>query len=698
MLRIERPSLASRGALLALLAAAVAFIGLKDLIGGSLPSNSIGASTVGLAMAVASVLLIAAALDLRHHKRAATLVVAALAAATGPTLAFFYAAPAASTVGPILAFSLILPLLHTSRKTLLFAAATIGLAIVDIALLDLRYRIAPPSETLMVNNATSLLAIGGVMMYILVTQHNTIRRALSRYLRLFDRLPVAAYRWSPDGALLDVNDAMVTMLGFDDRRELVNLRADAIFMDPADGARIQRSVGEGDATGTIALRRRDGAALWAQYHARAERDESGHPIAFEGVLLDQTSERRGARVRLERQQIAEALHRLNPSRDADEMAAAISAEIVASPDFRYAGFFSIEPDDALYLHGGFLAGRPMPPQRIAPSRTSARLRERAHQGPWLDTFTTPETEFGRMALDAGVTDVAFVPLTVSGDLLGVLIAGTGSGDEALLRERLSELIDFAAIASALLAPALYERRLRVETRRRVEGIIRNGDFFPVYQPLVDMRTRRVLGYEALTRFEDGTPPDAMFAAASDVGLGLELEIATITAAMSTVTRIPDNLFLDLNASPDLVLATEPLRSLVQRWGKRVVIEITEHSRVEDYALLREGIAALGDNVVLAVDDAGAGFASLRHILELRPKLVKLDRELVCDIDSDPARQALAAGMAHFAAQSQITLVAEGVETREEQRTLIGLGVWAGQGYLFGRPQPMVRRIAGRRAA
>jgi EAL domain-containing protein (putative c-di-GMP-specific phosphodiesterase class I) len=190
----------------------------------------------------------------------------------------------------------------------------------------------------------------------------------------------------------------------------------------------------------------------------------------------------------------------------------------------------------------------------------------------------------------------------------------------------------------------------------------------------------------------------MFAAAADAGLGLELEIATLDRAMAAVTRIPDNLFLDLNASPELVLALEPLRSLVQQWGQKVVIEVTEHARIDDYARLRAGIASLGDNVVLAVDDAGSGFASLRHILELRPQFVKLDLELVRHIDADPARQALAAGMAHFAAQSSITLVAEGVETREERRALIELGVWAGQGYLFGRPQRMVRRIGGRHAA
>ncbi len=99
-----------------------------------------------------------------------------------------------------------------------------------------------------------------------------------------------------------------------------------------------------------------------------------------------------------------------------------------------------------------------------------------------------------------------------------------------------------------------------------------------------------------------------------------------------------------------------------------------------------------------MDDAGAGFASLRHILELKPQFVKLDRALVHDIDVDPAREALAAGMAHFASEAGIILVAEGVETAAERKTLIGLGITAGQGYLFSRPQALARRFAMHRAA
>ena len=117
-----------------------------------------------------------------------------------------------------------------------------------------------------------------------------------------------------------------------------------------------------------------------------------------------------------------------------------------------------------------------------------------------------------------------------------------------------------------------------------------------------------------------------------------------------------------------------------------MLEITEHVAIDDYERLRSAIAVLGPRVRLAVDDAGAGYASLRHILELAPSIVKLDIGLVRGIDSDPARQALIAGVGHFAAKRGIRLVAEGIETTEELATLRSLGVGYGQGYLLGRPQ------------
>jgi EAL domain-containing protein (putative c-di-GMP-specific phosphodiesterase class I) len=141
-------------------------------------------------------------------------------------------------------------------------------------------------------------------------------------------------------------------------------------------------------------------------------------------------------------------------------------------------------------------------------------------------------------------------------------------------------------------------------------------------------------------------------------------------------------------SPGLVLESGPrLRKLVQATTRRLILELTEHVPVDDYAALRKAIATLG-NVELAVDDAGAGYASLRHILELRPTFAKLDISLVRGIDADELRQALAAGLVYFALSSGCHLIAEGVETEDEASVLRRLGVEFAQGYLFGRPEPI----------
>jgi len=118
-----------------------------------------------------------------------------------------------------------------------------------------------------------------------------------------------------------------------------------------------------------------------------------------------------------------------------------------------------------------------------------------------------------------------------------------------------------------------------------------------------------------------------------------------------------------------------------------VLEVTEREPIDDYGAFRKASAALGDRVDWAVDDAGAGYASLRHIIELRPRYVKLDRGLVSGINADPIRQALVAGMLHFSSSMGVELIAEGVETEAERLTLHELGVPLGQGFLFARPAP-----------
>ena len=129
----------------------------------------------------------------------------------------------------------------------------------------------------------------------------------------------------------------------------------------------------------------------------------------------------------------------------------------------------------------------------------------------------------------------------------------------------------------------------------------------------------------------------------------------------------------------------PGRVLGNRRGRALVLEITEHVAIEDYVRFRASVEALGSSVSFAVDDAGAGYASFRHILELHPDFVKLDIGLVHDIDHDDVRQALVAGIVYFAEHTGCRLVAEGVETEGERAVLQRLGVQFGQGFLLGRP-------------
>lgn len=128
-------------------------------------------------------------------------------------------------------------------------------------------------------------------------------------------------------------------------------------------------------------------------------------------------------------------------------------------------------------------------------------------------------------------------------------------------------------------------------------------------------------------------------------------------------------------------------SLIGTTSRRLILELTEHVPIDDYAALREAIGKLGD-VGIAVDDAGAGYSSLHHILELRPTFVKLDISLVRGIDADDLRQAMVAGIDYFALRSGCHLIAEGIESEGEAAALERLGVEFAQGYLFGRPQPV----------
>jgi EAL domain-containing protein (putative c-di-GMP-specific phosphodiesterase class I)/DNA-binding response OmpR family regulator len=324
---------------------------------------------------------------------------------------------------------------------------------------------------------------------------------------------------------------------------------------------------------------------------------------------------------------------------------------------------------------------------------SRDLVARAHEGPWAEDVEPPEDDVRGGAFSAADVDIgAGAPIYAGAELVGLLLLGVIRHGQPPTPARKSTLlaaaIDYASILSAVAGPALADRRDIAALRSRLKRALTAQEFHPTFQPIVDLESLAIVGYEALTRFTDGIRPDLRFTEAASVGLGHGYELAAIEAALTAASHLPEEAFLTLNMSPGLVLESgRRLRKMTRATTRRLILELTEHVPIDDYAALRNAIGTLGD-VELAVDDAGAGYASLRHILELRPTFAKLDISLVRGIDADELRQALVAGLVYFALRSGCHLIAEGVESEDEARVLRRLGVEFAQGYLFGRPEPI----------
>jgi EAL domain-containing protein (putative c-di-GMP-specific phosphodiesterase class I) len=327
-----------------------------------------------------------------------------------------------------------------------------------------------------------------------------------------------------------------------------------------------------------------------------------------------------------------------------------------------------------------------------PDSRNLLLRGKAADGPWLTRWTVraEDGEYGARIAESGITAAAYAPIAYEGRTIGLLVvAETGGAEESLavLAERLPAVIEVSDLAGALLGPGLEGLDATSAAAVRLDAILAKGAFAPVFQPICELAGGRVVGVEALTRF-DGVRPEEIFAQAGLLGRRQELEVATMTAALKAAERLPPDRWLSVNVSPALLADTTTLRRIIEGSRRSIVLELSEHEEVLDYRALTTSIKRLTPGVSLAIDDAGAGFSSLRHILETSPSWVKLDIGLVRGVDSDPARQALVAGLVHFASQASVALIAEGIETDAEHTMLKSLGVKLGQGFLMARPGPI----------
>jgi diguanylate cyclase (GGDEF)-like protein len=226
-----------------------------------------------------------------------------------------------------------------------------------------------------------------------------------------------------------------------------------------------------------------------------------------------------------------------------------------------------------------------------------------------------------------------------------------------------------------------------EQRREVELLLAGAEpVTPVFQPVMEVATGRVAGYEALARFTGphARPPHLWFAQAHRAGLGPALEAAAIRAALAVPGR-PAGTFLAVNVSPAALLSTDVQQALPFDLDG-ITIELTEHDAFDEDGALELELAALRERGArIALDDAGAGYAGLQQLIRLRPDVVKVDRSLVAQIHADPSKLALLQALAGFASTTGAAVCAEGVEELSELRALASIDVTYAQGYALARP-------------
>jgi EAL domain-containing protein (putative c-di-GMP-specific phosphodiesterase class I)/DNA-binding NarL/FixJ family response regulator len=304
----------------------------------------------------------------------------------------------------------------------------------------------------------------------------------------------------------------------------------------------------------------------------------------------------------------------------------------------------------------------------------------------LSAFDDPDVVLNM--LEAGA--VGYMVKDATGSEIVACIRRSANGQAVLSESITGSVID--ELVRRVQRPTEESETLE-EKVDRVRQMVERSEFHTVFQPILDLRNSRVVGLEALSRFPDRSP-DVWFEDAAAAGLNEELELATLQLALKTAGQLPDGLYLSVNLSPATMTLPRFAQVLDGFPLDRLVIEVTEHAPVEDYDALDAVVAPLrAAGCRLAVDDVGAGFSSLRHILRLAPDVIKLDLSLTRHIDSDPPRRALATALISFASAINAAIVAEGIETQDEVDALRALGVTYGQGYHLSRPQPLqVERV------
>lgn len=291
-----------------------------------------------------------------------------------------------------------------------------------------------------------------------------------------------------------------------------------------------------------------------------------------------------------------------------------------------------------------------------------------------------------------------VPIRLQdGRLYGTFCCFSHAPNSTLNERDLGMMRVVAEMVGEQIQAELSRRDAAQAIESRIDAVLDSDALSMVYQPIFDVEgDHRVIGFESLARFstQPYRTPDVWFAEASSVGRDLELESRAIRQALGALALLPSHIYVAVNASPETITRGE-IASLLQGFPlHRVVVEVTEHHAVDRYEDIADVLGPLQEaGLRIAIDDAGAGYASFRHILNLQPEIVKLDNSITRAIDTDRSRRALAAALRSFAQETGCSIVAEGIETPAELETLKSLGIGKAQGYHLGRPMPLLQAQA-----
>ena len=282
-----------------------------------------------------------------------------------------------------------------------------------------------------------------------------------------------------------------------------------------------------------------------------------------------------------------------------------------------------------------------------------------------------------------------VPVTLSdGSLYGTFCAAGLTSDKDLTKRDKSLMDVLASAASVIIEPEVRAQERRAEIEGRLNPVLAGGGPTVVLQPIVDLATGVRTGAEALSRFpaEWAKAPDICFGEAHSIGAGHRLELQALRRAADHLDAVEG--YVSMNVSPATLLTPEFSELMHTMPLERVLLELSEHDQVEDYDAVAAALAPFrAAGMRLAIDDVGAGFSSLRHIVVTDPEVIKIDRSIVAGLDTDPVLAKLVASLVEFAHGCEVAVVAEGVETAEEHAVLRRLHVDLGQGWFYGRPGP-----------